>query len=408
MSQCPFAAPTDPKTFTSGMPTQSYHWLREQGAVVWQEDPIMGEGYWAVSQQAELDYISKNPALFSSAEKSCFYQKLTEDDLAAMQMLMINMDPPDHLKFRRIVRAAFTPKAVEAYHRQFREIMTSIIDKVAEQGQCEFVKDVAAELPLIAICEILGIPTEDRAQFFEWTNTMIGTDDPELATSPEAGMMAQIELWTYVDKILERHAKQPLGHIVGTLLDGTVDGDKLSHDEFRSFVMLLLVAGNETTRTATSQGMRLLIEHPEQFQLLIENPALIPDAIEEILRVNAPIVMFQRTAMQDIDLGGASVKQGDKLVLMYQSASHDESFFEQPEVFDITRSQREDVRNHHRAFGIGEHFCLGSHLARLELQITFEEIVKRLRNPQFAGDVRYLQSNLVNGIKEMQITFDLA
>jgi cholest-4-en-3-one 26-monooxygenase len=194
---------------------------------------------------------------------------------------------------------------------------------------------------------------------------------------------------------------------VGALLNAKLEGECLTDDEFRSFFLLLIVAGNETTRTATTHGMRLLMEHPDQYEMLVDNPEMVDGAIEEILRYNAPIQCMRRTAMQDHELGGAQIKQGDKIVMFYQSGNHDESIFDSPEKFDITRSQREEVRNAHRSFGVGEHFCLGSHLARLELKVVFSELIKTIRNPRLVKDPIWIETNFINGIREMHMAYDV-
>lgn len=326
-------------------------------------------------------------------------------------MILINMDPPDHIKHRRIVRNAFTPKVVDSYHQRFKVIAKEIIDQVASNGRCEFIQDVAAELPLIAICELMAVPLDRRKDVFEWTNVMIGSEDPDLSTSEEDGQTAMAELFAFghqlaTDYLEGKAVGENTGYLMSALLDG-IEGEKLNEVEFSTFFLILLVAGNETTRTVTAQGMRLLMEHPDALQQLVDNPDLIPDAIEEILRYHTAVVSFRRTVMEDAELpSGHTVKKGDNVVLFYHSASRDEEIFSDPESFDITRAQREDVRNKHRAFGIGEHFCLGSHLARLELQVIFEEIVPRLRNPRLVQPINWLRSNFINGIKEMHIEFD--
>lgn len=406
MASCPYVDLVDPDTYVRGAPFDRLAQLRREQPISWQEDPDGGVGYWAITKREHLDFISKAPELFSSAARSCFYAERDESELATMRMLLINMDPPDHVRYRRIVRNAFTPRAVDSYEPRFREIAAQILDRVVAKGRCEFVEDVAAELPLIAICELMGIPLEDRHQFFEWTNTMIGIDDPDLAISPEQGMVAHFNVFQYGRKLAELHRESPRNNIVGALIDGVVDGEHLTDTEFCSFFLLLIVAGNETTRTVTSHGMRLLMEHPEQYRRLQENPALVPHAIEEFLRYNAAVIQFRRTAMQDIEVGGVQMKKGDKIVMFYQSANHDETVFPQPEVFDVERDLRDDIRREHRAFGFGEHFCLGSHLARLELRVIFDEIVKRIHNPRVDGEIRWLRSNLISGIKTMPITFD--
>jgi cholest-4-en-3-one 26-monooxygenase len=406
MSACPFHNIVDPDIYQGEVPRELFAAMQKDAPIVWQDDPVYDNGYWAVTSQQHLDYISKNPAIFSSSEKSCFYPDHDDDLLAMMRTQLICMDPPDHVKFRRVIRNAFTPKMVESYSEHFREIVKGVIDKVIDNGECEFVTDIACQLPLIAICELVGIPLEDRENFFTWTNTMIGGDDLELNVSEEEAQMAAANVYLYADKLMAMHRESPSNDLVGALLDGVVEGEHLTEDEFRSFVLLLVVAGNETTRTMTSQGMRILMQHPDQWQMLVEKPALIPDAIEEMLRYNPAIIQFRRTVMQDTEIGGVMMKAGDKVILNYQAASQDQINFDQPDKFDITRPQREDVKNKHRAFGIGEHFCLGSHLARLELKVTFEEIVSRIKNPRLKGEVSYLRSFLVHGIKEMNIEFE--
>jgi cholest-4-en-3-one 26-monooxygenase len=407
MTQCPYVNLASPDTYVNGVPFEEFTRLRRENPISWQEDPAENVGYWAITKREHLDFISKSPELFSSAERSCLYAEREEAELGMMRLLLINMDPPDHVKYRRIVRNAFTPRVVDSYGERFRSIAADIIDKVLAKGRCEFVEEVAAELPLIAICELMGIPLEDRHQFFEWTNTMIGADDPDLAVTPQEAQIAHFKVFEYGRKLAELHRQSPRANIIGALLDGVEQGEHLSDDEFCSFFLLLVVAGNETTRTVTSQGMRLLIENPEQYRKLQADPALVPHAVEEFLRYHSAVIQFRRTAMQDVELGGVQIKKGDKIVLFYHSVNHDEDVFPQPGVFDVERDRRDDIRREHRAFGVGEHFCLGSHLARLELQVIFAEILRRIHNPRFDGEVRRMRSNLISGIKSMPIAFDI-
>lgn len=409
MSVCPYHINlNDPDTYHGGLPRASFHWLRENQPVSWHEPRDDQPGYWVITRQEDLDYVSKHPDLFSSEERTCFLQDLPPDQLAMQRLLMINMDPPKHLKYRRLVRSAFTPRKVDSYGPRFREIASEILDRAVEGGRCDFVEDVAMELPLIAICELMGVPLDRRKRLFELTNIMLGMDDPELTTSEEDGMNAMMEMFMLGMELAAAHRESPSEGIVGTLLEGTVEDEPLSDDEFCYFFLLLIVAGNETTRTVTSHGMRLLLENPEQYQKLVDDPELIPDAIEEFLRYNPAVIAFRRTAMEDVELGGATIRKGDLVQLFYGAASADEAVFSDPDRFDIQRNQYEDVRNGHRAFGIGQHFCLGSHLARLELEVIFREVVKRIRKPRLDGEIRWLRSNFINGIKEMPIAFEVA
>ncbi len=406
MAGCPHFDLTAPETFKGGMPRETFKYLREEQPVYWHEDPAQGRGFWAITRHEDLDFISKNPQLFSSELETCFLHEQDEETLALMRLQLINMDPPKHLKYRRLVRNAFTPRKVDSYEERFREIARDILDRAVEGGRCEFVTDVAAELPLIAICELMGVPIEKRGRLFELTNIMIGMDDPELATTQEEGMMAMMEMFMLAQELAADHRENHRDDIVSVLLNGTVEDEPLTDEEFCYFFLLLIVAGNETTRTVTSHGMRLLMEH-NQYQHLVDRPELLEGAIEEFLRYNPAVIAFRRTATEDVTVGGQRVRKGDKVQIYYGAASADEAFFEDADRFDITRSEREDVKNGHRAFGIGEHFCLGSHLARLELKVIFEEILLRIRNPRFDGELSWLRSNFINGLKSMPIAFDV-
>lgn len=408
MTGCPHIDLTAPETYDGGAPREVFKYLRTEEPVYWHEDPAQGVGFWAVTRREDLDFVSKNPALFSSQEKSCLLTESDQERIELMSNQLINMDPPKHMKFRRLVRSAFTPKAVDGYEARFREVAEGIIARAIEGGECEFVEDVAADLPLVAICELMGVPLDQRQRLFELTNIMIGMDDPELSTSEEDGTNAMMEMFMMAHELAQKHRSNPQDDIVHVLLTGTVEDEPLTDEEFCHFFLMLIVAGNETTRTVTTHGMRLLMEHPEQYQMLVDHPEKLDAAIEEFLRYNPAVIAFRRTAMEDIELGGQQLRKGDKVQIYYAAASADESVFENSDDFDITRGEREDVRNGHRAFGVGQHFCLGSHLARLELRVIFEEILKHIRNPRFNGEVNWLRSNFINGVKSMPIEFDVA
>ncbi|MEH6585066.1 MAG: cytochrome P450 [Halioglobus sp.] len=408
MSQCPFANLLDPDTYKDGMPYQGLKEIRDAGPVVKIEDPITGIPYWAVTRIEEMDFISKNPKLFSSAARSAFPMEMDEFTVEMQQNTIINMDPPIHQKVRRIVRNAFTPKRVDSYEPNFRKHAKQIVDSVVSRGECEFVEEVAAELPLIAILELLGVPLKDRKQFFDWTNTMIFADDPDMSISEEEGQLAAIEVISYAMELAVKHREEPMDNITGALLDAEMNGEHVSEEIFGWMFILILVGGNESTRTVMSQGMRLLMEHPDQLQYLVDNPDKISNAVEEMLRYNTAFISMRRTATEDVEVGGQVIKKGDKVILHYHAANHDEKVFGDDAMeFDVTRAERmPDLYNQLRSFGIGQHFCIGTHLARLELNVMFEEIIPRLRNPKFKGDPKYVRSFFVNAMKEMNITFD--
>ncbi|MCB1688392.1 MAG: cytochrome P450, partial [Halioglobus sp.] len=368
-----------------------------------------GVPYWLITGRDEIDVISKKPKLFSSEARSAIAEEMPEEELELIHRNMtINQDPPRQMKSRKIVRATFTPGAVDSYEPSFRQHAKNIIDRVANRGECEFVEEVAAELPLLAILELCGIPPEDRKDFFEWTNTMMFNQDPEMAAGKEATEAASFKVIEYAMKLMEQHKANPKKDIIGALIEGNGKDDGLSDEEFVWFFLMLIAAGNESTRTVTTQGMRMLMENPEQLQYLVDNPDKIPGACEEMLRYNTAFTLMRRTCMEDTEVGGYQIKKGDKVIMHYHTVNHDESIFgEDAMQFDVRRAERmPDLYNQHRAFGIGQHFCLGTHLARLEMRVMFEEIIPRLRNPKLVGEIAYTRSNLVNGIKRMHITFD--
>jgi cytochrome P450 len=411
MSQCPFANLLNPDTYAQGMPYEALKAIRQQGPVVKIDDPITGVSYWAVVGQTELDFVSKNPGLFSSAKRTAFPMEFPQDEVDFIHChTIINMDPPRHQKVRRIVREAFTPKRVNSYEPAFRAHAKQILDRVVDRGECEFVEEVAAELPLVAILELLGVPIEDRKQFFEWTNTMMFADDPDMAVSVEAGQIAAGECINYALKLAALHRETPMNNITSALLDSEVDGQAISEEDFAWMFILILVGGNESTRTVISHGMRLLMEHPEQLEYLVQHPDKITAAIDEILRYNTAFIQMRRTATEDIELGGQQIAAGDKIILHYHAVNHSEAVFGDDAMnFDVRRSERmPKLGQQIRSFGIGQHFCIGSHLARLELQVMFEEIIPRLRNPRLQGNIAYTRSYFVNGIKNMHIRFDTA
>lgn len=408
MTGCPFNHLLDLDAYAKGMPYEELAKLRQQGSLVRMDDPATGIPYWAAVKRDALDFISQNPQLFSSELKGPFPMEALGDNVEHMKNFIIWMDPPKHMKYRKVVRDAFTPRAVQAMEPWLREQAKLIIDRVASKGKCEFVEDVAAELPLMAILEILGVPIEDRKQFFDWTNTMTFGDDPDVATSPEEAQHASFEALMYAYKLADQQRRNPTSQVCQALLNGDVDGEKITDEMFAWMFILIMVGGNESTRTVTSHGMRLLTEHPDQLQYLVEHPEAIPDAVEEILRYNTAFIAMRRTATQDVEVCGQKIKQGDKVILHYHATNHDEDVFgEDAMAFDIHRSQRmPQLSRELRSFGIGEHFCLGMNLARLELRIIFEELIPRLRNPKFAGDVTYMRSIFINTVKAMPITFD--
>ena len=390
----------NPDNWVPGVPHEAFRVLRQKAPVFWQEMPGDDTGFWAITKYEDVVAISKDPLTFSSFKGGTILRDLPQEDLQNTQTIMLNMDPPQHSKYRKLVSQGFTPRMTAALEPRARAATTEILDKVMARGECDFVREIAAELPLIVIAELVGVPLEDRHKVFEWSNRLIGFDDPEFEGGAEKGKMAAMEMWLYAHELADKRKDAPREDFVSLLLNSAVDGEKLTQMEFDSFFLLLAVAGNETTRNLISGGMLALIENPAERQKLLDNPALLPTGVEEMLRWVSPVSQFRRTATRDTEIRGQKIREGDKVVIYYQSANRDEDIFTDPYKFDVSRSP-----NNHIAFGIGEHFCLGSNLARLEIRVMFEEILRRMPDIELAGPVRRLRSNFINGVKEMPIKF---
>lgn len=385
------------------VPHEMFAVLRKQAPVFWHPEPKGGRGFWAITKYADVVHVSKNPRLFSSYRGGTNIFDLPESDLSTTRLLMLNMDPPQHTKYRRLVSQGFSPRRVASLEPHIRELCTRILDHVAPRGECDFVTEVAAELPLQVIAELMGIPHEDRHLVFDWSNRLVGFDDPEFREDPsnmEEGKKVAAEMWAYAHQLAAERKRQPGNDLVSTLLHAEVDGRTLSEMEFDSFFLLLAVAGNETTRNLISGGMLALLEHPDQKEKLLSHPELLPTAVEEMLRWVTPVVCFRRTATADTEIRGQKIREGEKVVIFYISANRDEEVFPHADRFDVAR-----FPNEHIAFGIGEHYCLGANLARLEIRIMFEELLRRMPDMELAGPVRRLRSNFLSGIKSMPVRF---
>ncbi len=390
-----------PDTYSSSMPHDVFAMLRREQPVYRQAEPAEGPGYWALTRYEDIVTISSDAQAFSSERGGTNIEDLPEDAMAIIRTIMINMDPPKHTKYRKLVSTGFTPKIVAQLEPHVREITKRIVDGVIARGSCDFVTDIAAQLPLAVIAEMLGVPEEDHAKLFDWSNRLIGFDDAEFNTSAEDGRIAATEMFMYAHGLATERKAHPKADIVSILMGAEVDGDRLAEADFDGFFILLAVAGNETTRNLISGAMLALIEHPEQRQRLLDDPALIPTAVEEFLRWVSPLIYFRRTLQRDAEIGGVRMREGEKVAMYYPSGNRDESIFERADVFDISRSP-----NPHMAFGGGgPHFCLGASLARLEIRCMFEELLARLPALELNAPVQRLRSNFINGIKHMPVAW---
>lgn len=379
--------------------------LRTERPVSWHEEmeyPGLpkGPGFWAVTRYADVWTVSRNPQLFMSGKGSSIGDLPIE--LAEFFGSMINMDAPRHTKLRLIVNRGFTPRMVANVEGAVREKARKIVDAVAEKGECDFVGEIAAALPLEIICDMMGIPPTDYRRILELTNTILGIGDPEYAMTIEELMAAGMELSQYAQELGRQRIAKPTNDITSALMNAEVDGERLTTQEFGSFFILLVVAGNETTRNAISHGMKALTDFPEQrAKWKADFAGVTPTAVEEIVRWATPVIHFRRTATADTVLSGQEIKAGDKLVMWYNAANRDEAAFVEPYRFDVTRDP-----NEHVGFGAGgPHFCLGANLARREIAVMFDELFRRLPDIEVSAPPAMLLSAFIHGVKRMPCRF---
>ena len=394
----------DPDVYRRGGPPHAeFAWLRTHDPVFWHANG--GEpgwpGFWAVTRHSDIGQVSRHPEIFSSAQRLSLFGEVPQEHIELQRLMMLNMDPPQHTRQRAFVNRGFTPRMIGRLEEHIAQICDALLDDVQAAGHADFVTEIAAPLPLWVICELVGAPVEDRGRIFELSNLLIGSADPEFQVEPGAQRNAAAEVYAYGAALAERRRAAPADDIVTRLLQPDDTGEALTSDEFDLFFMLLTVAGNETTRNAAAGGMLALFEHPDQWKRLIEDPGLIPAAAEEIVRWVSPVNMFRRTAMSDTELGGQQIAEGDKVVVFYTSANRDEAVFAEPEEFDVGRDP-----NPHLGFGGGgPHFCLGRHLAALELRVLLQALTERMPGIRLDGEPDRLRSNFINGIKHMPVRF---
>lgn len=400
---------TDPDLLQERVPLPEFAQLRQTEPVRWIAQPprISGfddSGYWAVTRHADVKYVSTHPELFSSNLNTAvirFNESISRDQIEVQKMIMLNMDPPEHTRVRQIVQRGFTPRAIRSLEDALRDRAGSIVETALAgakaDGSFDFVTNVAVELPLQAIAELIGVPQDDRTKIFDWSNKMAAYDDPEYAITEEVGAEAAMEIVSYAMNLAAARKECPAKDIVSQLVAAEDEGN-LSSDEFGFFVILLAVAGNETTRNAITHGMHAFLTHPEQWELFKrERPET---TAEEIVRWATPVVSFQRTATQDTALGDVTIKKGDRVGIFYSSANNDPEVFDEPEQFDISRDP-----NPHLGFGGGgPHFCLGKSLAVLEINLIFNAVADALPDLRLVSDPRRLRSAWLNGVKELQVS----
>ncbi|GAA0929819.1 cytochrome P450 [Pseudonocardia zijingensis] len=401
----------DPRTFASGVPHDSLRLLRDTDPVSWQEEPEVGvwpagPGFWAVTRHDDVTHVLRTPGDFSSALGATQIRDPDPADLPFLRRMILNMDPPEQLRLRRIVTGTFTRRRLEGFADVVRERAHALLAAVAGRGHCDLPREVTDDFPLQNLADLLGVPAADRALLLEWTNRVIGYQDPEHAhvvTDAEGRPVnprspAQLaDMFAYAEDLAARKRAEPADDLMTALVQAEVDGQRLTDAELKMFFFLLVIAGNDTVRSALPGGVLTLVRNPDAYRRLRAEPQLLPTAVEELLRVHPPVLTFRRTATRDLELRGRRIARGDKVVVYHVSANHDERRFPDPFRFDLTRKP-----NDHVSFGQGPHLCLGAAFARLQMREFFTEFL-RLPQAEPDGEPRRLVSNFINGITSLPL-----
>ena len=404
------------EAFERGEMHDLFRLLRREDPVHWNEGNEEILGWWDITKYRDVLHVSRNPDLFSSEDGIVMYKPRDPEMATAAAngngMMLITMDPPRHVRLRRLVNKGFTPRAVNAMEDHIRQITRDVLDDMAAKGRCDFVLDVASQLPLAVICGMMGLEKKDWPFMFELTNKVLGSGDPEYQTdvpleqrgTTEAaritGNVGTMQMFGFFAQKIQERKEQRDDDLISVLVGSELDGQSLSDEDLLWFCFLLILAGNETTRNAISGGLLALCENPDQRAKLQADMSLLPVAVEEILRYVSPVTHMARVATADTEIGGKKIAKGERVVMWYPSVNRDEDIFPEPDRFDITRAP-----NEHLAFGIGEHFCLGAGFARLELKVMFEEIFARFPDIHLDGPVERLRSTFIGGIKHLPVAY---
>jgi cytochrome P450 len=389
-----------------GYPHPVWARLRREDPVHWW-DRTAGLPFWAITKHADIVTIGKRPDVFWNGPRLTISHEPEQPN--DFPPTLIQLDPPKHGIYRQLISKRFTPRYLKRIHGDIERIGKEIVDALvrdSDRGECDFVKEVSAPLPIAVIAWLLGVPESDWKLLFDWTNRTIGAGDPDFQepgkTPQETAMAAMTETFMYFTKLIEEKKKRPADDLVTLFANLEIDGKPLPPMDVLTFCLIIVIAGNETTRNGTTGGMLALVEHQDEMRKLQRNPRLLESAVEEIVRWTSPIIHFGRTAQSDFELRGKRIKQGDALALFYPSANRDEEIFPDGDVFRVDRNP-----NHHLGFGVGEHFCLGSHLARLEMAVAYRHLVPRIEEIELSGSIERLHSSLVGGVKKLPLRYKL-
>ena len=426
-----------PHTYLNGVPYALLATLRREQGLVWIDEPTLGNypagtGFWLVLRHTDIETVMRQPNLYSSWRGGTQTRDpSTDEDLAYVRRMMLNMDPPEHSRLRRLLHKTFIPRAIAKIEAGIQINAKEIVDRVVKNldgGNCDFVKDIAAELPLLTLADVLGMPREDRMLLFDWANRVIGFLDPDYAVSarfepatgseiareaiklqpkPDAkGKMpdprtrsGMLDLYRYAHLLAEDKRQNPGDDVMSLLLNQMDDEDgQVSIEEFENLFWLFAIAGNETLRNGIPGGMIALLQHPDSMRALQNDVALLETAVDEMLRWWTPVMTFRRTATAVCEIAGQTIQAGDKVVVSFSSGNRDETVFEQPDAFNIYRHP-----NPHLSFGYGPHYCIGAHLARAQMRAIFTQVLTRMHGISLAGEINYLQSNFQRGVKKLPI-----
>jgi cytochrome P450 len=389
-----------------GYPHSIWTRLRREDPVHWW-DRTEGIPFWAITKHEDIIRIGRDPEHFLNGPRLVIEHRPEEPNL--FPPTLIQIDPPKHTIYRKLINKRFTPGRLRPLHHDIEAIAKDIVDSLvgeSNEGEVDFVERVAAPLPIAVIAWLLGVPREDWNLLFDWTNRTIGATDPDFQREGQdprqSALQAMTELFEYFTKLVAKKRAEPADDLVTLFGRLEVDGKPIPEIDVLTFCLIIVIAGNETTRNATSGGMLAFIEHPGEIRRLQRDPSLLPSAVEEVVRWTSPIIHFARTATDDCELRGKRIKAGDALALFYPSANRDEQIFSNPFEFRVDRSP-----NHHLAFGVGEHYCLGAHVARLELEFAYKHLLPRIEEVELAGPISRLHSALVGGVKRLPIRYRL-
>ncbi len=389
-----------PESFASGQPHAQFDWLRGHAPVHWHDEPG-GKGFWAVTRHADVWAVDRDFQTYSSEPTIMINDPLAEAGGFGPYKMMLMMDPPEHTGFRKLIRSEFTEPAARLRGERIQQLAKHIVDAVIAKGECDFVEQIAGEMPSFVIAELMGLPLEDGRELYKLTETIHTA--PE-ALPPGAGGQAVMKMFEYGGRVIAEKRARPGDDLASRLLACEVDGRKLEDMEFLLFFLLLVDAGGDTTRNLLSGGLLALMEHPDQYAwLMADVDSRLPGAREEMLRWTSPVIYMRRTAKQDATLAGAQIKAGDKVVMYFGAANRDPAVFDRPDVFDLSRAE-----NPHIAFGTGPHACLGQHIARIEIDAMLREVLTRMRDFELAAPVEWLPSNFISGPKSMPLRFRAA